>query len=311
MCGRCWQWRAIQRFSKYPLIVLTNTTTFPDGQDVAAAFCALGAQMLPVQEVPLSDRLRNTFGQPNYIAAWKKLQIFRFEQFEKIIWMDGDGFLGRSVDYLFDLPGMWAETFSNSSTEYLCAGTKKQLNGCFLVLEPAESTYQGLLKFAESQTELYWAEQDLIERYFRDHLKQPWGFLDPIDGFTGKCFGKVPVSIAELFYPKFNQSDIEAMYHPGSGFPIPSLPAFVHKAGGYGACWTFNVEAQIFDYHGVKRNLCHTHSTGLYFRELFCGAVSVAKISDKRAIDYCNDKIWYRAEGLPDMYKTEALRMLG
>jgi len=75
--------RTVQRYSKYPLVVITNTTHFMSGESVKEAFCRLGAQVWPVREVPLSERLKKTFIAPNFVGAWNKMQIWTLTEFKK------------------------------------------------------------------------------------------------------------------------------------------------------------------------------------------------------------------------------------
>jgi len=69
--------RALRRMSsQYEILILTNTTRFPDGTDVSKAFSHLNVTVLPVQAVDMPERLTSSMS-PDKREEFLKLQIWR------------------------------------------------------------------------------------------------------------------------------------------------------------------------------------------------------------------------------------------
>merc|ERR1712083_657538 len=96
------------RFSDYPLVVLTNSTHLPDGVPLGQALERLNAQVLPLQDrwpsLATSKELK-----PLHRFAYLKLQIWLLTQYEKLIWLDTDAILVRSIDWLFERQPIWGQ----------------------------------------------------------------------------------------------------------------------------------------------------------------------------------------------------------
>jgi len=181
--------RALQRLSRYPLVVLTNATRLPGGADVARSLARLNAQVLPVYDVrvphsALPDDLRQRYG------FWK-LQIWRLTQFDKLIWLDTHAVLTRSVDWLFQRRPMWAQGVGGS-----CGAPERLPSGDIMLIEPGEATHEHLMRYARALPEEWWrysrgASQYLGE-YFQQVEKRPLQLLHESTASRSSCLGRLP-----------------------------------------------------------------------------------------------------------------------
>jgi len=275
--------RALQRVSSYPLIVLTNSTHFPDGTLVATALKNLNAQVMPVYTVARRSGKRFAFSSWN-VAFWK-LQIWKLTQFEKLIWLDSDSIIYRSIDWLFERPGMWAQRddwFCKMGQPGVCSG--------IMLLYPNASDFEGLLEYDERHPNLDHGDQQLISDYFRIVRKAPINLLDDLEASFGQCLGK-----AKSPYRNSDGSGVHGVW---------STPSFVHKSGGWGdtdnniynnVCFQHNVTRQYYSVGGLVLNICHYHPLGAYWRNLFCEAAGIIQLHTIGHINtFCSDECWYQ-----------------
>lgn len=77
--------------------------------------------------------------------AWTKLQIFKYTQFDKLLYIDADSYVVRNLDHLFDMPG-WS-----ASCEYDAPWTGlHRFHTAFFLVEPNQQTYEELVQLAEA-----------------------------------------------------------------------------------------------------------------------------------------------------------------
>jgi len=267
--------RALHRLSDYPTLLMTNTTQLPDGTDAAESFRRLNVKIKPVQVVPFPKGLEETMMQAWRVAYWK-LQIWRLTGYDKLIWLDTDAIITRSLDYIFDLEPNWGQkdawVCSNAKDvqDWLCSG--------IMLIRPDEKTYKGLLKYAEKKDVKWWenGDQRLIDHYFREVKGTPMKLFNLRDAAFGKCLGMIP--------NLFNET-------PGE---IWNLPAFVHKSSVHDECFQFLIAKQLREIDGKLVNICHYHPLGQYWRNMFCEGMNILKTKTPITDAFCDDFLWYR-----------------
>uniref|UniRef100_A0A7S2Q1N9 Uncharacterized protein n=1 Tax=Zooxanthella nutricula TaxID=1333877 RepID=A0A7S2Q1N9_9DINO len=274
--------KALRQVSRYPLLVLTNTSHFPDGTEVEQAFRKLGARLLPVQRLDLGNK---GWTLERWTIAFWKLQIWRLTAFEKLIWLDADALVTRSLDWLFYRPGMWAQGdswFCKPSLHlHVCSG--------IVLVYPSEADFHGLVSFAwKIGYTLTAGDQQLIERYFAEVKRSPVQLLSPAEASFGQCAGAAATPL------------LDRAGHPESG--IWGTPAFVHKSGGWdntvknsysSVCFTHDLARQRYYVGDKVINACHFNPLAALWRTQFCGAVADAGIRLPSAAAFCDDGCYY------------------
>jgi len=267
--------RALQRVSEYPLVLLSNSTTLLDGTELAHRLHRLNVQVLPVHDVlvPVSAAKKLTSNERQ--ALWK-LQIWRLTQFDKLIWLDSDAILVRSIDWLFEREPVWAQRRSRDCYSSDMAGEGLRISSGLMLVEPNEEVYDGLLAYARNAETMWWknGHEQLIQDFFDRVVRQPLRLLETSDAAFGSCLGRVP----GLPYDERGAWD---------------LPAFVHKSSKMNECFFFDISAQQVVERGSRLNVCHYHPLGAWWRNLFCSAVHDLGIEDHEAGEFCNDATWY------------------
>jgi len=279
--------RMLQRLSRYPIVLLTNRTHLPDGKNLASALQGLNVHILPVRRVAMPKH----YSVPQHtrweVAFWK-LQIWTLTQFTKLIWLDSDSLISRSLDWLFHRPGMWAQR-----DDWHCL--LKQSNVCsgILLLYPNLDDYQGLLDYANELTELPNGDQQLIAQYFTIKRHKAFNLLSDVDAAFGQCLGKTPTP-----YLNHDKSPVWGFW---------SVPAFVHKSGGWqnanipaysNVCFSINMTRQRYLQGNAIINICHYHPLGAYWRNHFCEAAWQLHISLPEVADFCTDSCWYLGKSI-------------
>jgi len=267
--------RALQRLSQYPVLLLTNTTHLPDGTSVADTFWKLNMQVLPLYRIPVPERVAEKM-MPVWKMAFWKLQIWRLTQYEKLIWVDTDAIIFRSIDYMFRLEPTWGQkdawVCSNNTAvqDWLCSG--------LMLIRPDENVYRGILDYAARSDSKWWenGDQKLIDDYFRHIARKPVQLLDISEAAFGKCLNEIPSLIKD-----------------SKRLPW-SIPAFVHKSSVTNECFYFLIEDQLREVKGTLVNVCHHHPLGAYWRDHFCEGISILGTKTEDTETFCDDGIWYR-----------------
>lgn len=277
--------RALQKVSAYPLVLLTDAEYMPDGRTrIAEGLRPLNIHVLPLAalNVPASvDVAQN----PTWKYAYWKLQIWNLTQFEKLVWVDSDSLITRSLDWLFEEDWMWAQR-----DDWFCRGSQSHVCSGLVLAFPSAADFQGLQQHAA--TGPYWekADQGIIESYFLNVRHRPVRLLLDSDAGFGRCLGRVPSVYLDRQHGAI----------PG----IWDVPAFVHKSSGYGGtnnaynnvCFSPFLELQYYSRQGLLFNACHLHPLGPMWRELFCEAVAFAGATSPEIATFCDDGCWYRGE---------------
>mmetsp|Transcript_101555 Transcript_101555/g.263156 ORF Transcript_101555/g.263156 Transcript_101555/m.263156 type:complete len:444 (-) Transcript_101555:3-1334(-) len=269
--------RALQRVSRYPLVLLTNFTLFINGTKLATRLQRLNVQVFPIHEIRAPSQARSKLEHAERIAYWK-LQVWRLTQFKKLILLDTDTILARSIDWLFELQPVWGQRDSHDCSAPLAVGgeDRGRLNTGLLLIEPNEQTYHNLQQYAHTMALDWWkrGHEALIQDYFKYVVHTPVKLLDPSDATFGMCLGRT-----------------EGLPYEEKG-PW-KMPAFVHKSSLKNECFYLDRQAQLQEVDGKRVNVCHYHPLGTWWRSLFCSAVNITEIHDPIAADFCDDSTWY------------------
>lgn len=277
---------ALRRLSQYPLVVLTNSTHFPDGSPYDEAFEKLGIQRLPVYRVDMpSQQLESGMLTARWKYAYWKLQIWKLTQFDKLIWLDSDTMVFRDIDWLFERTWMWAQR-----DDWFCKLDQTNVCSGVMLLEPNEQDFYGLLKYASTLTELTDGDQQLIMMYFNDVVRRPINLLSDLEASFGQCLGK-----ADSPYLNADGSVISGSW---------STPAVVHKSGGWGntnnneyanACFVPKIAIQLYTVGNDTINVCQYHPLGVYWRDNFCQvAHHTLRLNTTEVLTFCDDACWFR-----------------
>jgi len=277
--------RALQRLSSYPLLVLTNATKFSDGTPVRESLRLLNAEVLPLLKVELPKHYKFDFEHWKY-AFWK-LQIWALTDYEKLIWLDADSILYRSVDWLFGESWMWAQR-----DDWFCVGEQNAMCSGIMLLFPDMDDYAGLLDYA-SRSITPKGDQQLIWEYFSRVRSHAVGFLSDVDASFGQCLGKFKSP-----YTNPDRSQVKGVWN---------TPAFVHKSGGWkdengkysNVCFSHVLSNQFYKEESTGRtiNVCTYHPLGSYWRDLFCEATTRIGLGIPDATSFCTNLCWYGLEG--------------
>ncbi|CAK0884329.1 unnamed protein product [Prorocentrum cordatum] len=191
--------------------------------------------------------------------AWWKLQIWNLTQFEKLIWLDSDAILTRSIDWLFDRPWMWSQRddwFCDLNVPKVCSG--------IVLIYPDEKDFEGLLKYAAEESPTDWIP---IARPMR-----PGAEADPrqpdrivVDLYT--CIGTVRSGGYQ------NTND--------------------HYSN---MCFSHRLDHQLFTVGDENLNMCHFHPLAAWWRMLFCEAVTRIGLSMPDISSFCSDECWYQGK---------------
>lgn len=257
--------RAIQRLSIYPLVLMTTATHFHDGTPVVRAMSKLNVHVLPIKK--LSPR-------PEEDTQWSpywKLHVFELLGFKKLIWLDTDAILFRSIDWLFEREPAWEEVDGGGA----CPNVKRQKgnHGALMLLEPRLETFRGLMEYvAAAQAKGLPADdvQGLIGEYFAQVEHNPMKALEASEATAGQCLDL--------------RQDADGRW---------SMPAFVHRSSPLNTCFNPNTTAQLANVSGAEVNRCHYHPLGSYWRDLFCDGAKTAAVSTPMVAEFCDDRRWF------------------
>ena len=132
--------------------------------------------------------------------GWTKLHMFKYTQFDKLLFIDADSYIVHNLDYLFDMPA-WS-----SVCEYDAPWRNKvRFMSAFLLVEPNIQTYNELLQLAEDnpliQHPATWEYQlsndyDLLNLYKNDWDKHPEYIMPNYTYIDSLC-----ISTADFFLP--------------------------------------------------------------------------------------------------------------
>lgn len=114
-----------------------------------------------------SDLMRN-----GWQYGWSKFHIFKYDQFDKLLYIDADSFVLQNMDFLFEKPE-WSGVYEWGSYER----NYYRFLSAFLLIKPSKELYNSLIQFAEdnpiiihpgSQQPQLSNDYDLLNLYYSD-----------------------------------------------------------------------------------------------------------------------------------------------
>ena len=103
-----------------------------------------------------------------YHAAMTKLAIFKYDMFDKIIFLDSDVVLFKNIDHLFECPHMTAvEDIGFEESDY----SYKFFNAGVMVIKPDKKEYENIINTMNSEELLAIKgldDQDVLHHYYND-----------------------------------------------------------------------------------------------------------------------------------------------
>ncbi|XP_010415009.2 PREDICTED: galactinol synthase 2-like isoform X1 [Camelina sativa] len=179
--------------SKYPLVV----AVLPDvPEDHRKQLVDQGCVVKEIEPVYPPEN-QTEFAMAYYVINYSKLRIWKFVEYNKMIYLDGDIQVFDNIDHLFDLPDgqfyavmdCFCEKTWSHSPQYKIGycqqcpekvtwpeaklGPKPPLyfNAGMFVYEPSLPTYHNLLDTVKVVPPTLFAEQDFLNMYFKDIYK--------------------------------------------------------------------------------------------------------------------------------------------
>ena len=124
--------------SKYPFVVaIDNQIT----ESCIKKMEELGIQYIYIDTSDVDELVSKSKVQGNWREALKKLSIFKLYQYEKLVFLDGDTYMLKNMDSLFDMPVF---TTTGRYNTYHPETVTTILGGLF-VFEPNETDYKAIL----------------------------------------------------------------------------------------------------------------------------------------------------------------------
>eukprot|EP00444_Apocalathium_aciculiferum_P031687 CAMPEP_0183486838 /NCGR_PEP_ID=MMETSP0370-20130417/180136_1 /TAXON_ID=268820 /ORGANISM="Peridinium aciculiferum, Strain PAER-2" /LENGTH=692 /DNA_ID=CAMNT_0025680157 /DNA_START=122 /DNA_END=2200 /DNA_ORIENTATION=+ len=277
--------RTLQRVSDHPLIVLTDAKLMPDGTTlVEDGFRRLNARVMPLVQIDMPANFHSDL-YPSWKIAYWKLQIWNMTEFEKLVWLDVDSLVLRSLDWLFDETWMWAQR-----DDWMCKQNQPLVCSGLVLAFPNAADFQGMQQHVSTKTDWQGGDQELISSYFAEAKQMPIQLLPDNEASFGQCLGQ-----AKPTYVNSDSSWVAGEW---------STPAFIHKSGGWGnhndefsnVCFNYWVPRQYYERAGVLINACHFHPLGPYWRTLFCEGARIAGVQSPESTTYCDDGCWFRGK---------------
>lgn len=100
----------------------------------------------------------NSLGRNDLAESLTKLHIFRLTQYKKVIYLDADTLVLRSISHLFEVP----EVFSAAPD----IGWPDAFNSGVMVVTPSEKTFEDLIKMMGETGSFDGGDQGLLNEYF-------------------------------------------------------------------------------------------------------------------------------------------------
>lgn len=190
--------------SPFPLIVLVSSN-FSGLASAVAMYPNIVLHVLDPSEYIL-PKCRQMEGVPRgYHLSYQKLQIFRMDQYDRLIWLDSDLLIHENIDHLFDLPTHHGTTVYGQQWDSQCVGCpapKQMLNkdhsnrlchednsfcGGLIMLQPSKELFQKVEDAATDRV-ICWGEDDVINYLFNN--KRKWGIQKKLFDQSDVCFAK-------------------------------------------------------------------------------------------------------------------------
>ena len=137
-------WKKVE--SKYPFVVaIDNQIT----EGCKNKMKELGIDYILIDTSDVDELVSKSKVQGNWREALKKLSIFKLYQYEKLVFLDGDTYMLKNMDSLFDMPVF---TTTGRYNTYHPETVTTILGGLF-VFEPNEKDYQAILNLIDDVVE--------------------------------------------------------------------------------------------------------------------------------------------------------------
>ena len=137
-------WKKVE--SKYPFVVaIDNQIT----EECKNKMKELGMEYILIDTSDVDELVSKSKVQGNWREALKKLSIFKLYQYEKLVFLDGDTYMLKNIDSLFDMPVF---TTTGRYNTYHPETVTTILGGLF-VFEPNEKDYQAILNLIDDVVE--------------------------------------------------------------------------------------------------------------------------------------------------------------
>nr|BBE20935.1 galactinol synthase [Lactuca sativa var. capitata] len=178
--------------SAYPLVVVVLPDVPEEHRRILESQGCIVIEIEPVYP----PESQTQFAMAYYVINYSKLRIWKFVEYGKMIYLDGDIQVFDNIDHLFDLPDghfyavmdCFCEKTWSHSLQYQIGycqqspekvqwpadmGPKPSLffNAGMFVFEPSITTYDDLLKTLSVTPPTPFAEQDFLNMYFKDIYK--------------------------------------------------------------------------------------------------------------------------------------------
>jgi len=179
----------------YPLVVMVTDAIDPATREVLTADGCLLREVAPLRP---SSGLQDNYANARFAEVWTKLEVWRFTEFERVVFLDADMLVVRPMDELFTLPlapgaiaachacrcnpnriASYPADWTPANCFYShCRGldhtsepgvVDDYLNGGTLVLTPDRGVYDDMvstLAALEDLTRYPFAEQDFLNEYY-------------------------------------------------------------------------------------------------------------------------------------------------
>ena len=148
-----------------------------------------GCRIVPVSQPKVSDAFKqrhsrealhraapfNKGNKPAFhdpVDNFCKLELWKFTDYQKIVFLDADSLVVKPIDMLFGFP-----EFSGAPNVYETLGDFHRLNSGVFVAEPNVATYESLVEKLD-QPGIFWrrTDQTFLETIFPDWHKLPYTF---------------------------------------------------------------------------------------------------------------------------------------
>ena len=170
--------------TQHPMVVLATR-----GAGALEQLAAEGCRVLEVDQLPLSEAFRERHSrQAQHAAApftkggkplfhdpldnFCKLRIWELEEFERVVFLDADTVVVRSIDKLFGYP-----EFSAAPNLYESLIDMHRMNSGVFVAQPDRATFDDMLERLDAPGK-FWkrTDQTFLEAYFPDWHGLPYVF---------------------------------------------------------------------------------------------------------------------------------------
>lgn len=178
--------------TSYPLVVAVLPDVPDDHRRILRSQGCVVREIEPVYP----PESQTKFSMAYYVINYSKLRIWEFEEYEKMVYLDGDIQVFDNIDHLFDLPNGYLyavmdcfceKTWSHSPQFKIgyCQQCPEKVqwpaemgsppplyfNAGMLIFEPNLVTYSNLLKDLKVTHPTSFAEQDFLNMFFKDVYK--------------------------------------------------------------------------------------------------------------------------------------------